>query len=125
MKDHSESAATSNTQNKILHSKSAADISATSNTQNKIAESVAEDQADKTLTESLKETGFSSSTENEENVPTVSTLSEHSRKVVEAVEFLESENKELKIKVKQLENNAEKNAYLLRELKDAVDALRK
>ena len=46
MKDHSESAATSNTQNKILHSKSAADISATSNTQNQIDDSVAEHQAD-------------------------------------------------------------------------------
>ena len=60
----------------------------------------------------------------EENVLTVSTLSEHSRKVVEAYEFLESENKKLKIKVEKLENDAEKNEHLLHELKDAVDALR-
>jgi FtsZ-binding cell division protein ZapB len=68
---------------------------------------------------------FISFSNSEENVPTVSTLSQHSQKVVEAVEILQTENKELKMKVKQLENNAEKNAYLLRELKDAVDALRK
>ena len=134
------------------------------------------------MTESLKESGFLS-TENgmylcwsfyhlvlyfialfisfsnsEENVPTVSTLSKHSRKVVEAVEILQTDNKELKIKVKQLEaeqsenkelkikvkqletvfaentelksklvkleNDAEKNACLLHELKDAVNKLR-
>ena len=84
---------------------------------------------------------FISFSNSEENVPTVSTLSQHSQKVVEAVEILQTDNKELKIKVKQLEtvfaentelksklvkleNDAEKNACLLHELKDAVNKLR-
>ena len=48
----------------------------------------------------------------DENVATVSTLSECSQKVVEAVEFLQSENKELTSKVKQLETDVAENTML-------------
>eukprot|EP00956_Cyclotella_meneghiniana_P020013 scaffold34877_cov39-Cyclotella_meneghiniana.AAC.4 len=142
-------------------SKSVAKISADPKTDNvnpnKIVDSVAKDsaclktdsQADESAYFSLQPTLIalteSLQKEENENVPTVSTLSEHSQKVVEAVEILQSENKELKREVKQhaaqntmlqnklekLETDVENNTYQktklqtrLQELEEVVNQLR-